>query len=72
MLAKGKLQPQALEMEAAIISAIMIQSSAFVEVSGKLRADMFYSKKYAAIYTACKSLFDANQPIDLLTILIER
>ena len=64
----GKLQPQALPLEEAVLGAIMIDRDALVQVADFLKADHFYTEKHQAIYEACLSLFNQSEPIDILTV----
>ncbi|MCT4665408.1 MAG: replicative DNA helicase [Flavobacteriales bacterium] len=67
-LVKGKLPPQALEMEKAVLGAIMIDKEALNEVVDILRSEAFYDQKHQIIYETITELFGDSQPIDILTI----
>lgn len=64
----GKLPPQAKDLEEAVLGAIMIDSGAMVEVAHLLNDDMFYLDAHQRIFRACRMLYAANSPIDLLTV----
>lgn len=64
----GKLTPQAVDFEMAILGAIMINSDAVGEVIDVLTPSMFYKESHQHIYTAVRELFKESQPIDLLTV----
>lgn len=64
----GKLPPQAVEFEEAIIGALMLESKAMQRVSDILRPEMFYEPKYSTIYTAISEMYRENIPVDLLTV----
>lgn len=64
----GKVPPQALEMEEAVLGAIMVEKDAFIVVSDKLQADCFYKDANRVIYQAITELSQKLQPIDLLTV----
>lgn len=64
----GKIPPQAVDAEEAILGAIMIEKGAFELASEILHADCFYKEAHKKIFEAAKKLFDKSQPIDLITI----
>ena len=64
----GKLQPQAKEIEEAILGAILLERDAYDEVSEMITADCFYVNAHQSIYNAMKSLSAKHQPIDLHTV----
>lgn len=70
-LAFGKKPPQALDLESAILGAIMLEKGAFDVASEVLSADAFYDTKHSIIYNAMISLQQRNIPIDLLTVVEE-
>lgn len=65
----GRIMPQARELEAAILSAVMIEKTAFETANNILTADMFYDKPNELIFAACTELEAGQKPIDLLTIV---
>ena len=65
----GKLPPQSIELEQAVLGAIMIQQDAFGTVSEELSPSSFYEPKHFYIYQAIQSLAAADQPIDALTVV---
>ena len=68
LLEVGKVQPQALELEAAVIGACLIEKDAFGQVSDILKPRSFYDNKHQVIYSAIQSLASENRPIDILTV----
>lgn len=60
--------PQALEIEAAILGAMMNDSSGLDEVFSLLRSEMFYKTENEVIFKAASSLYSSNKKIDLLTV----
>lgn len=64
----GKLTPQALEFEAAVLGAILINSDAIGEIIDFLKPQMFYKEANAQIYQAIFQLFQKNEPVDLLSV----
>ncbi|MCI7556612.1 MAG: replicative DNA helicase [Bacteroidales bacterium] len=65
----GKLPPQSIELEEAVIGAVMIQKDAFGTVSDLLRPESFNTTKHNLIWQAIQSLAAADQPIDALTVV---
>lgn len=67
----GKLPPQAIELEEAVLGAMMIEASAVNTVIEKLSSDSFYMPQHQKIYQAISKLFSTNRPIDILTVTEE-
>lgn len=67
-LEKGKLQPQAIDLEEAVLGAMMIDKRGVDEVIDILQADAFYKDSHKYIFEAIVQLFTETQPIDLLTV----
>ena len=65
----GKLPPQVKELEEAVLGAIMIESEAINTATAILKSEnFFYVDAHQRIFKAIKSLYKANNPIDLLTV----
>ncbi|MBQ6966156.1 MAG: replicative DNA helicase [Bacteroidaceae bacterium] len=64
----GRLQPQAIELEKAVIGACIIEQDAFATVTDFLKPHSFYESKHQVIFQAIQSLAAANSPIDVLTV----
>lgn len=67
-LEKGKLPPQALDLEEAVLGAMMIDKKGVDEVIDILQPDAFYKEAHKHIFEAIVQLFTDTQPIDLLTV----
>lgn len=67
----GKLPPQAVEVEQAILGAIMIERDAFLDVSTFLSESDFYKEAHQRIYAAFMRLSLLSEPIDLMTTTVE-
>lgn len=63
-----KVPPQDLDAEKSILGAILIDNSAISTVAEFLREDHFYRREHQIIYGACISLFEKQQPIDVVTL----
>ena len=64
----GKVQPQAIPLEEAVLGALMLDKDALPVVMDILQSESFYSDGHKAIYKAILRLFEKSQPIDLLTV----
>ena len=68
-LERGKLPPQAIDLEEAIIGSLMIDTRAMDEMSLVFTdKEVFYKESHKYIFEAIKQLSEASQPIDLLTV----
>jgi len=67
-LEKGKLPPQVLDLEEAVLGAMMIDKKGVDEVIDILQSDAFYKDAHKYIFEAIVQLFTETQPIDLLTV----
>jgi replicative DNA helicase len=67
-LEKGKLPPQVLDLEEAVLGAMMIDKKGVDEVIDILQPDAFYKEAHKYIFEAIVQLFTETQPIDLLTV----
>ena len=64
----GKLTPQAIDFEEAVLGAVMLDAEAISTVLDILDPKMFYVEAHQHIFKAFKQLFAQAQPIDLLTV----
>lgn len=64
----GKLPPQAVDLEEAVLGAMMIEKDAVAAVIDMLNPEIFYKESHQAIFKAIKELFATNQPVDILTV----
>jgi replicative DNA helicase len=64
----GKIPPQAIDMEEAVLGALMLEADAIHKVTGILTADSFYKNEHRIIFEAIKLLANAGKQIDLLTV----
>lgn len=68
----GKEIPQAPELEASVLGALIIDTKAADEVFSIVPSeDIFFKEKHWNIFKAIKSLYDKSNPIDLLTVSSE-
>lgn len=64
----GRVLPQAMELEEAVLGAIMTDKDGLPAVNSILRPDSFYSEAHKLIYEHMEELFKNSQPVDLLTV----
>ncbi|NDV66233.1 replicative DNA helicase [Bacteroides sp. 224] len=64
----GRLQPQAKELEEAVLGALMIEKDAYSQVSEILRSESFYEHAHQLIYSAITDLAIKQEPVDILTV----
>jgi replicative DNA helicase len=67
----GHLQPQALELEQAVVGALLIESDAYAQVSDILKAESFYDVRHKYIFEAMTHLNLQQKPSDILTVVDE-
>jgi replicative DNA helicase len=67
-LSFGKVMPQAVSLEEAILGAIMLDRDAMTVVMDILSSDSFYLIQHQKIYSTMLELFGKSIPIDLLTV----
>ena len=65
------LQPQALEVERAVLGALMNDRDAYAVVCEILSPDSFYEQRNQLIYSAIRDLSLAEKPVDVLTVTDE-
>jgi len=65
---EGKLQPQAIELEQAILGALMIDNESLSDAIDSLKTEYFYAPKHQKIFQAITNLFNNTQPVDILTV----
>ncbi|MEM9897516.1 MAG: replicative DNA helicase, partial [Bacteroidota bacterium] len=66
--ALGKLPPQAVEIEEAVLGALMLERDALSNVIDILHPESFYKDAHQQIYEAIVFLFNDSQPVDIKTV----
>ncbi len=64
----GKLPPQAIELEQAVLGAMLIDRDAVSEVVDMLKPESFYVASHQIIYKSIMVLFERSEPVDILTV----
>lgn len=67
----GKLPPQALDVEEAVLGALMLERDAYVTVADIIDTDSFYKEEHRKIFEAIKYLSTHERPVDLLMVTQE-
>lgn len=67
----GRIQPQAIPLEEAVLGALMLDREALPMVMDILRPESFYIESHQHIYRAIIRLFEHSNPVDLLTVTEE-
>jgi replicative DNA helicase len=65
----GKLPPQALDLEEAVLGALMLEKNALNAVVEFLKPEHFYKEAHQEIYSAILTLFKASEPVDMRTVV---
>ena len=63
-----RVPPHDTDAERAVIGAMLMNRNAVVTAIESLRAEDFYLKQYGIIFDAMREMFDADQPIDVITL----
>ena len=63
-----RLPPQNIDAEQAVLGAMLIKKEAIAEVSQLLRPEDFYRDAHKIIYEAMLTLFNRNEPADIVTV----
>ena len=65
--AAGRVIPQAVDIEKALLGALLIEKDAIAKVVDLLAPEVFYDPRHQQIYAAIRSLFDQGLPVDLIS-----
>lgn len=68
-LTLGRMPPQNLEAEQAVLGAILLEAEALITVMERLRAEDFYSIAHQRIFDALIELNEDNKPLDFVTLV---
>lgn len=65
----GKLPPQAIDLEEAVLGALMLEKNALNSVVEFLKPEHFYVESHKVIYEAIVELFKSSEPVDMRTVV---
>ncbi len=68
---QGRLQPQAIDLEEAVLGALMLEQDALNSVIDILKPEFFYKEQHQKIYESIIRLFANSHPVDILTVTNE-
>jgi replicative DNA helicase len=64
----GRPQPQALDVELAVLGALLLERDALPRVIDTLKPEIFFRQAHRLIYGAVAELFANSEPVDVLTV----
>lgn len=64
----GRIPPQAIDLEQAVLGAMMLEKNAVTDTIDILSRESFYDPKHQYIFGVIKELFGTSRPIDILTV----
>jgi len=67
----GKVPPQAIDLEEAVLGAILLEKDALASIIDLIRPDAFYKESHQIIFNAVSRLFSKGEPVDILTVTNE-
>lgn len=67
----GKLPPQAVDLEEAVLGALMLEKEAVNTAIDILQPKSFYKESHQKIFATIQDLFQKSEPIDILTVTNE-
>lgn len=65
----GKIPPQAIELEEAVLGALMLERDALTSVIEILKPESFYKDAHRMIFEAIVALFNNSEPVDIKTVV---
>jgi replicative DNA helicase len=64
----GRKPPQAIDIEEAVLGALLLEPEAVPEVLDQLQADCFYKDVHKKIFEAITTLSSRNDPVDIFSV----
>ena len=64
----GLVPPQAIELEEAVLGALMLESDSVTTVQEYISEDSFYTEEHKIIYHAINELSTVGKPVDIYTV----
>jgi len=69
LLDQGRVPPQAVDLEEAVLGAILLEKDALTAVIDILKPEAFYKEAHRSIFNAIVQLFNKTEPVDILTVI---
>ncbi len=67
-LQTGRIPPQNLQAEESVLGSLLLDKESIIQVADILRPEYFYNPNNASVYGAMMALYDAREPIDVVTV----
>ena len=67
-MADARVPPQDIEMEKALLGALMLNQNAMFEAADVVGVDSFYAGKHRIIFDAMLGLYAKNEPVDVMSV----
>lgn len=64
----GRVPPQDIEIEEAVLGALLLEPEVVPDVLDQLQSDCFYKEQHAKIFGAICTLSTRNEPVDILSV----
>lgn len=64
----GRIPPKAIDLEEAVLGAMLLEKEAPVKVLDVLTPEAFYTDAHQTIFKSIRSLFEKGDPVDVLTV----
>lgn len=64
----AKVQPQAVDVENAVLGALMIDNNAYNAIKQTINSETFYDPRNQKVFDAIRHLAEKERPIDILTV----
>jgi replicative DNA helicase len=68
---EGRIPPQAVDVEMAVLGAMLLDKGAIAKALEILDDSSFYKPAHARIFAGMIALFDRSEPVDLITLIDE-
>ncbi len=68
---QGRVPPQAVDIEAAVLGAMLLDKEALAKAFEVIDAEAFYRPAHGLIFRAMVGLFERSEPVDLITLAEE-
>lgn len=63
-----RIPPNNIDAEKSVLGAVLVSPDALMDIIDIIKPDDFYRKDHEAIFSAMMDLFNANKPIDVVTV----
>lgn len=64
----GRVPPHDLDAERAVLSALLLDARAFVDVAEEVRGEDFYHPAHQTLFRAMMAIHEEQRPVDLVTV----